>query len=93
MLSLYIYGRFVIFLCIFPKSVEKIEEVVHHIGTINWSAVIVGCVCLAVLIIWPMLPGFLKKIPGSLVALFVGIFMVSVLKMEVKTICELYTIK
>ena len=74
------------------ETVEKIEEVVHHIGTINWSAVIVGCVCLAVLIIWPMLPGFLKKIPGSLVAVFVGIFMVSVLKMEVKTIGELYTI-
>ena len=74
------------------ETVEKIEEVVHHIGTMNWSAVIVGCVCLAVLIIWPMLPGFLKKIPGSLVAVFVGIFMVSVLKMEVKTIGELYTI-
>ena len=74
------------------ETVEKIEEIVHHIGTINWSAVIVGCVCLAVLIIWPMLPGFLKKIPGSLVAVFVGIFMVSVLNMEVKTIGELYTI-
>ena len=74
------------------ETVEKIEEIVHHIGTINWSAVIVGGVCLAVLIIWPMLPGFLKKIPGSLVAVFVGIFMVSVLNMEVKTIGELYTI-
>ena len=74
------------------ETVEKIEEIIHHIGTINWSAVIVGVVCLAVLIVWPMLPGFLKKIPGSLVAVFVGIFMVSGLKMEVKTIGELYTI-
>ena len=74
------------------ETVEKIEEVIHHISTINWSAVIVGVVCLAVLIIWPFLPGFLKKIPGSLVAVFVGIFMVSGLKMEVKTIGELYTI-
>ncbi len=74
------------------ETVEKVEEVIRHIGTINWSAVIVGVVCLAVLIIWPMLPGFLKKIPGSLVAVFVGIFMVSGLKMEVKTIGELYTI-
>lgn len=74
------------------ETVEKVEEIFHHIGTINWSAVIVGVVCLAVLIVWPMLPGFLKKIPGSLVAVFVGIFMVSGLKMEVKTIGELYTI-
>ena len=74
------------------ETVEKIEEVVHHIGTINWSAVIVGCVSLAILIIWPMLPGFLKKIPGSLIAVFAGIFMVSGLKLDVKTIGELYTI-
>ncbi len=74
------------------ETVEKVEEIVRHIGTINWSAVIVGAVCLAVLIVWPLLPGFLKKIPGSLVAVFVGIFMVSGLKMDVKTIGELYTI-
>ncbi len=74
------------------ETVEKIEEVINCIGTINWSAVIVGVVCLIILIVWPMLPGFLKKIPGSLVAVLVGIFMVSGLKMEVKTIGELYTI-
>lgn len=74
------------------ETVEKIEEVIRHIGTINWSAVLVGVVCLAILIIWPMLPGFLKKIPGSLIAVFVGIFMVSGLNMNVKTIGELYTI-
>lgn len=74
------------------ETVEKMEEVIHHIGTINYEAVIVGVVCLAILIVWPMLPGFLKKIPGSLVAVFAGIFMVSGLKMEVKTIGELYTI-
>lgn len=74
------------------ETVEKIEEVIRHIGTINWSAVLVGVVCLAILIIWPMLPGVFKKIPGSLIAVFVGIFMVSGLNMNVKTIGELYTI-
>ena len=74
------------------ETIEKVEEVIHHIATINWSAVIVGAVCLLILIVWPMMPGFLKKIPGSLIAVFVGIFMVSGLKMEVKTIGELYTI-
>ncbi len=74
------------------ETIEKIEEVIHNIATISWPSVIVGVVCLAILIVWPLLPGFLKKIPGSLVAVFVGIFMVSVLKMDVKTIGELYTI-
>lgn len=74
------------------ETIEKVEEVIKHIGTINWSAVIVGVVCLAILIIWPMIPGFLSKIPGSLIAVFAGIFMVSGLKMDVKTIKDLYTI-
>lgn len=74
------------------ETVEKVEEVIKHIGTINWSAVIVGVVCMIILIVWPMMPGFLKKIPGSLIAVFAGIFMVSGLKMDVKTIGELYTI-
>lgn len=74
------------------ETVEKVQEVIRHIGSINPSAVIVGGVCLGILILWPMLPGFLKKIPASLVAVFAGIFMVSVLKMNVKTIGELYTI-
>ena len=74
------------------ETMEKIEEVIRHIGTINWSAVIVGLVCLVILVVWPLLPGFLKKIPGSLVAVIVGILMVSGLNMEVKTIGELYTI-
>ena len=73
-------------------SVEKIDEVIRHLNTINWSAVIVGVVCLAILIIWHILPGFLNKIPGSLVAVFAGILMVSGFNMEVKTIGELYTI-
>lgn len=74
------------------ETVEKIEEVIRHIDTMNWSAVIVGIVSSVILWICPKLPGFLKKIPGSLVAVIVGILMVSGLNMDVKTIGELYTI-
>ena len=74
------------------ETVEKIEEVMHHIGTINWSAVMVGLVSSIILCICPKLPGALKKIPGSLVAVVVGILMVKGLHMEVKTIGDLYTI-
>ncbi len=74
------------------ETVEKIEEVLRHIDTINWSAVVVGIVSSIILWICPKLPGFLKKIPGSLMAVIVGILMVSGLNMDVTTIGELYTI-
>lgn len=74
------------------ETIEKIEEVIRHIGTINWSAVVVGLVSSIILWLCPKLPGALKKIPGSLVAVVVGILMVSLLDMNVKTIGELYTI-
>lgn len=74
------------------ETVEKIEEVMRHIDTINWSAVIVGIVSSIILWICPKLPGVLKKVPGSLVAVIVGILMVKGLNMNVKTIGELYTI-
>lgn len=50
------------------ETVEKIEEVIRHIDTINWSAVVVGLVSSIILWLCPKLPGVLKKIPGSLVA-------------------------
>ena len=74
------------------ETIEKVEEVIHHIGTINWSAVIVGLISSIILWLCPKLPGVLKKIPGSLVAVIVGILMVKLLNMDVKTIGELYTI-
>jgi SulP family sulfate permease len=74
------------------ETVEKIEEVIRHIDTINWSAVVVGIVSSIILWLCPKLPGALKKIPGSLVAVVVGILMVKGLQMEVKTIGDLYTI-
>ena len=74
------------------ETVEKLEEVIRHIGTVNWQAVAVGLVSSILLWLCPKLPGVLKKIPGSLVAVIVGILMVKGLNMNVKTIGELYTI-
>lgn len=74
------------------ETMEKLKAVIEFIGTINWQAVIVGVVCLIILIVWPMMPGFCKKIPPSLIAVFVGIGMVKGLQMEVNTIGDLYEI-
>ncbi len=71
------------------ETVEKIEAFAAGIGTVNLDAVIVGAVCLAVLIIMPKISA---KIPGSLVAVIVGILMVKFLPLEVNTIGDLYTI-
>ena len=71
---------------------EKLMGVIDNIGTFNWQALLVGVVSLAVLILWPLLPGFFKKIPPSLIAVLVGIGMVMGFSMNVNTIGDLYTI-
>lgn len=74
------------------ETMEKLEAVIAFIDTINWQAVAVGVVSLAILIVWPYLPGFCKKIPPSLIAVFAGIGMVSGLGMKANTIGDLYEI-
>lgn len=71
------------------ETIEKLKADVAFAGTVNWQAVIVGVVCLAVLIVWPKIS---EKIPGSLIAVIVGIVMVKGIGMHVNTIGDLYTI-
>ncbi len=71
------------------ETMEKMEAVVHHIATINWQALLVGIICLAILILWPYIN---KTIPGSLIAVIVGIALVKLLNMNVNTIGDLYEI-
>lgn len=82
------------------ETMEKAEAVFANIRTINIQAFIVGLVCLAILIIWPLLGRKLSGIPGkvagsippSLLAVIAGIIMVSGLHMQVNTIGSLYEI-
>ena len=74
------------------ETIDKVKALAANFNTMNVSALIVGLVCLAVLIIWPMVPKIGEKIPGSLIAVFVGIGMVKGLGMQVNTIGDLYTI-
>ena len=71
------------------ETADKVKAIVSNIGTFNYQALIVGLVSLIVLIVWPFIS---KKIPGSLIAVLVGIFMVQLLDMKVNTIGNLYTI-
>lgn len=71
------------------ETVEKLEAFFAGIGSFNIHALIVGAVSLAVLVVMPKIS---KKIPGSLVAVIVGILMVRFLPLNVNTIGDLYTI-
>ena len=71
------------------ETMEKLAAFLENIGTVNPAALIVGAVSLAILIISPYI---FKKIPGSLIAVIVGILMVKFLPLKVSTIGNLYTI-
>ena len=70
------------------ETMEKLAAFLENIGTVNPAALIVGAVSLAILIISPYI---FKKIPGSLIAVIVGILMVKFLPLKVSTIGNLYT--
>lgn len=82
------------------ETMEKLEAVIQNIKTMNIQAMLVGLLCMAVLILWPMvgrkLPGkagtIVTAIPASLLAVILGIVLVSALKLEVNTIGTLYEI-
>ncbi len=71
------------------ETMEKMQCVIHYFTTINGWAVLVGIICLAILILWPFVN---KTIPGSLIAVIVGILIVKLGKLPVNTIGDLYTI-
>lgn len=74
------------------ESMEKLTAFVHHFGTLNPQAALVGVICLTVLIGWQYLPGVISRIPPSLAAIFVGVFLVKGVGLQVNTIGDLYEI-
>lgn len=70
-------------------TMDKLLADIQNIATLNWQAVLVGVVSLAVLILGAKL---LPKVPASLFAVLIGIAMVSGLGMQVNTIGDLYEI-
>ena len=69
------------------ETIDKIKAIVKNIGSINTEALIVGIVSLIILIVWPYI---FDAIPGSLIAVIVGILMVKFMNMDVNTIGDLY---
>ena len=71
------------------ETMEKLGEAARSFGTVNITAAAVGCLALAVLILWPRVN---KRIPPSLVAVVVTACAVRLLGLPVNTIGDLYDI-
>jgi len=71
------------------ETVDKVKEIFTCIDTINWQALLIGAISLAILILWPKK---LEKIPASLIAVIVCSTIVKLSGIKVNTIGDLYTI-
>ena len=71
------------------ETVEKVSEICLRMHTINWQALLIGLLSLAILIIWPKK---LEKIPASLIAVIVCSAIVELSGINVNTIGDLYSI-
>jgi len=71
------------------ETVDKVEAICKHLDTFNFSAFLIGCLSLAILILWPKK---LEKIPASLIAVIVCSIVVNLADVNVNTIGDLYSI-
>lgn len=83
------------------ETLEKAEAVIKAIGTINWYALLVGAISLAILILWPIVTNKLPAskitkvltiIPPSLIVVIVSVIIVAAGDLPVNTIGSLYEI-
>lgn len=66
---------------------EKLSALFANLDTLNFMAVLIGIISLAILIIWSKIS---KKIPASLIAVIVSAALVKLLGLQVNTIGSLY---
>lgn len=69
------------------EFIDKIISYGKHIGTINWVALVIGLVAVAIQLIWPKVT---DKIPGSLVAIIATTLIVYFADLPVNTIGSVY---
>jgi len=71
------------------ETIDKLGAFCAGLTTASISAIVIGLICLAVQIIMPKIT---EKIPGSLVAVIVGILLVKFTPLKANTIGDLYTL-
>lgn len=65
----------------------KVEAYIANIGTINWTATLIGLLAVVIMLVWPKIT---DKIPGSLVAIVVTTIIVQVAGLQVNTIGSVF---
>lgn len=71
------------------ETKDKVAEIVRCIGSINYTALLVGLLALAILIVWPKIN---KIVPGSLIAVLVTAAVVKLADLDCNTIGSLFSI-
>ena len=69
------------------EFLNKVIAYAENISTINWTALVIGLVAIAIMLVWPKVT---DKIPGSLVAIIVTTAIVYFAKLPVNTIGSVY---
>ena len=72
------------------EFLDKIIAYAKHFDTVKWPTLAIGVLAIVIQIVWPKVT---QKIPGSLIAIIVTTLCVSLMKLPVDTIGDLYTIK
>jgi SulP family sulfate permease len=69
------------------EFIDKVIAYAKNISTINWIALAIGIVAVAIQLVWPKVT---DKIPGSLVAIIITTLIVYLAKLPVNTIGSVY---
>jgi SulP family sulfate permease len=62
---------------------ERMHVLIAHLKTTQWQTAALGCISLAIIILWPR---WNKRVPGSILALFAATLAVPLLHLPVETI-------
>lgn len=65
------------------EFLRRMQILITHLGTIQWQTATVGGVSLAIILLWPR---WNKRIPGSIIALFLMTITVPLLRLPVATV-------
>jgi SulP family sulfate permease len=63
--------------------IPRIEVLTQNLGSVYWPAVAVSVTSLALIIFWPRVT---RRIPGSIIAMFLATFLVAVFNIPIETI-------
>lgn len=69
------------------EFLPKIISYVTNIGTINWTATLIGLIAIVIMLVWPKIT---DKIPGSLVAIIITTLIVYFANLKVNTIGSVF---